>query len=789
MLKNYLVTAYRNLFRNKGFAFINIAGLAIGIAGTALILLWVEDEFSYNSHFKNLQNLYVVKDQQTYEGTTYVFDATPGPLAKAMTDEVPGIKTTARCTWGDQLLFSVNDKNIYSNGKYVDAGFLKMFELEFIKGNANQAFQQLHSLVLTEKTALSLFGSIDVTGKMVKVNNGQEYAVTGVVKNLPPNTSIRFAWLAPFENFENENTWLSQWGSNSIMTYAELDEKANVEAINKKLYGIVQSKSEGTNAHMFVYPMSRTRLYNNFDNNGQETEGRIKFVRLFTLIAWIILFIACINFMNLATARSEKRAREVGVRKTLGAGRKRLMIQFLAESFIMAVASGLLAILIVPLILPAFNSLVQKELALNIGNPLHFLSLFGITLLCGLLAGSYPAFYLSSFNPVSVLKGFKVHSHSSAGIIRKGLVVLQFSISVVLIICTLIIYKQISHVKSRDIGYEKEGLIYTYLKGDMVSNFNHIKNSLIATGDVQNACISSNHLLQLGSNTGDFSWQGKDPNRLVLITVENVSPEYISTTGVKLIQGRDFYTDPTTDSTNVIINESLAKLIGRKDIVGTKLQRDGDGTNGYTIVGVIKDFVYNSMYAPAQPMVMFKNASFTNVMNIRFKKGVDLKEAVAKVESVFKKEVPAYPFEYSFMDEQFDQLFKTEQLIGKLAAIFASLAIFISCMGLFGLAAYMAERRTKEISIRKILGATVTTITYLLSKDFLKLVLISCLISFPLSWWLMNNWLQSYEYHIEINLWVFALAGLSALLIALLTVSYQAIKAAIANPVNSLRTE
>jgi putative ABC transport system permease protein len=789
MLKNYFITAYRNLLRNKGFAFINVAGLAIGIVCTALIFLWVEDEFSFDSSFANRENLYIVKDSQTYDGTTYVFDATPGPLAKAIKTEIPGTKNTARCTWETKLLLSAKDKTIYSHGDYVDEGFLSMFSLEFVKGNSRDAFKELYSLVLTEKTANKFFGATDVIGKTIKIDNDKEYIVSGVVKDLPANCSLHFDWLAPFKIFENQNTWLDQWGSNSVITYVELLPNADLNSINNKLHNFVSLKMKGAIAKMSLYPMDRWRLYNSFDTGGNEKEGRIKFVKLFSLIAWIILIIACINFMNLATARSEKRAREVGVRKTLGSGRKELIVQFICESLMMAFFSGILAVFVIYLVLPSFNDLVQKQLELDLFSPTHFISLLLIILLCGLIAGSYPAFYLSSFNPIAVLKGLKINVNSGVGFIRKGLVVMQFSISVILIICTIIIYKQIKHVKSRDIGYQKEGLIYSNLQGNMGTHFDAIKNNLLQAGIVQNACLSSNQLLSLGSNTGDFTWQGKDVSKKVLITVESVSPEYISTTGVTLKNGRDFYSNAKADSTNIIINESLARLIGKKEVLGSQLFRDGNDGPRYTVIGVIKDFIYNSMYAPAQPMILFSDPVNTNVLSIRFKKNIDLATSISQMEAIIKKETPGYPFEYRFMDEQFDKLFKTELLIGKLAGVFATLAIFISCLGLFGLAAYMAERRTKEISIRKILGASVSMLTLLLSKDFLKLVYISCIIAFPLSGWFMHGWLLEYEYHIKISGWIFVIAGLSAMLIALITVGFQAIKAAVANPVKSLRTE
>ena len=791
MFRNYFKTTFRSLWKNKGYSFLNIFGLAIGIACAALIFLWVENELTWNHYFRNRDNLYIVKNKQTYDGTTFTFDATPGPLAGSMKAEIPGIKSTTRSTWGNSELFSLGDKAIYESGNYVDSPFLKMFQLQFIEGNPNTAFNQLYSLVISEKMAKKFFQSTDVVGKNLKMNNHRDYVITGVIKDLPENVSFIFDWLAPFKIYLDQNDWLQSWGNNGIVTYVETEPNANIISLNKKMHGYVQTKQSETNAKLSIYPMNRWRMYNSFDPNGKEREGQLKYVNLFSLIAWIILIIACINFMNLSTARSEQRAREVGVRKVLGAGKNKLISQFIGEALFMSFLSTFLAVLIIFLFLPAFNTLVEKHLSLDIFNPLHFGGLFLIALLCGLIAGSYPAFYLSSFNPIKVLKGLKFQSGGSAGFIRKGLVVIQFAISIILIISTIIIYRQIQHVKARDLGYNRNGLIYTTLTGKMKENFGVIKNDLMQTGLVQNATLSSQSVLQLGSNTGDFTWPGKDPNKQLLISIDNVSPEFIATTGMQMKAGRDFYQDMKTDSNNVIINESLAKSIGNKNIIGSIIQRHNEKGELYnmTIVGVIKDFIYNNMYAPASPLILFSDTSYVNYLTIRLKQTADIKPALAKIESVVKNDNPGYPVEFNFVDTDFNQIFKTETLTGELASVFAILAIFISCLGLFGLAAYTAERRTKEIGIRKVLGASAKGLAGLLSKDFLKLVAISCIIAFPVAWWMMHNWLETYEYRIKIDWIIFFIAGLLAISIALLTVSFQAIKAAMANPVNSLRSE
>src|SRR6185503_6502871 len=516
MIKNYFKAAIRSLLKNKGFTLLNVGGLAVGIACAALIFLWVESELTYNHYFANRDNIYKVKDKQTYNGQTYVFDATPGPLAQAMQAEIPGIKATARSTWSNNTLFSLGDKTVYEQGYYVDPAFLSIFKLHFIKGNAGSALSQLHALVVSEKMANTFFNTTDVVGKMLKVDNSKNYVITGVVQDMPENVSVKFEWLGLFKTYENDNPWLKQWGNNGIITYAEVPSNVDVKAINKKLYNFVAGKFKGASAKMSIYPMNRWRMYDTFDKSGNEIEGRKKYVSLFSLIAWIVLVIACINFMNLATARSEQRAREVGVRKVLGAPRLKLIIQFLGESLFLSFTSAIVAMLLVYLALPSFNELVQKQLSFNLGAPLHILGLLAIACICGLIAGSYPAFYLSSFNPVKVLKGLKMRS-GGAGFIRKSLVVIQFAASVVLIISTIIIYRQIQHTKDRNLGYKKQDLDYLFMQGKMNERFDAVKNDLLATGVVKNACVSTQTVLQVGSNTGDYSWPGKEPGKQLLV--------------------------------------------------------------------------------------------------------------------------------------------------------------------------------------------------------------------------------------------------------------------------------
>ena len=789
MIKNYLKTALRNLWKNKTYSFLNVFGLAVGIACAGLIFLWVENELNYDTHNCKHDQLYQVLENQAYNGTTYTFDATPGLLAQGIKEEIPGIRNTCRFTWDQYTLFSLGDKTIYERGYYADSSAFSMFTLEFVQGKKNKAFEQLHSLVISEKMAKKFFGdNNDIIGKSLRVDNKEDYVISGVIKDLPENSTLRFDWLSPFTIYADKNTWLQQWGNNGILTYVELNKTTDPTAVNKKLSGYIHSKDTGAIARPFLFCMNDWRLRNDFEE-GRQVGGRIQYVRMFSIIAWIILLIACINFMNLATARSEKRAREVGVRKVLGADKKTLVAQFIGEAMLMSFIALVFAVLIIYFVLPLFNTIVTKHLSIDLTVSLHIYSLLIIGIICGLVAGSYPALYLSSFNPIWAFRGLKLKG-TATGFIRKGLVVLQFTISIVLIISTIIIYQQIQHIRSRNIGYEKENLIQTALRGDMQKNFPVIKQELLASGYVKDVAMSNLNMLYMGSSTSDFRWDGKIPNSQILVTQDYVSREYISTAGLKLVQGRNF--NSAGDTMAAIVNETFARLIG-KDVVGKQLLRDTAENKpiSYTIVGVVNDFVFGDMNAKTDPLVFLPYPEYFGYMYIRLKPQTENKtgQALAKIETVIKKNNPGYPFDHIFVDDEFGRQFRGEMLVGKLSRLFALLAIIISCLGLFGLAAYTAERRTKEIGIRKVLGASVPGITNLLSKDFLRLVFVSAVVAFPVAWWAMHKWLQNYSYRISINWWVFVLAGLLALLIALITISFQSVRAAVANPVKSLRTE
>ncbi len=797
MFKNYLKTTFRNLWKNKTYSFLNIFGLAIGIACAGLIFLWVEDEVNFDKFNAKKDRLYFVKVNQKYDAYVFTHGSTPGVLAPAMQAEMPGVANTCRVTEGTpSLLFSIGDKSVYATGKFVEPSLFSMFTLPFVQGDAKNAFSQLYSLVITEKTAKKFFGDTkNLVGKTVRFENKQDYVITGVLKDLPANSSMQFEWVAPFQIWYDVSPFAHEWANGSLSTFVELKPGTDPEGVNKQLYNYIQKRAPASISHPFLFGMNDWHLYDKFENGKQTGGGQIEYVRMFSLIAWIILFIACINFMNLATARSEKRAREVGVRKVLGAGKKTLVIQFIGEALFMAMIAAIAAVLIISVALPSFNTIVQKSLPLGLGVPLHIISLLLITIVCGLVAGSYPSLYLSSFNPVFVLKGLKLKS-GSAAFIRKGLVVLQFTVSIVLIIGTIIIFQQIQHVKSRNLGFNKDNLLEISVHGDMANHFSAIKQDLINTGVAENAALSDHTTIYGGNNTDGLSWSGKTPGSKVLISGRNVTPEFFAVSGMKILDGRGLqesdsvHADGSSKQINMVITQSLAKLMGRESAIGKILFNEGDPSTKLTVVGVVNDYVYGNMYGRPDPVgFMWLPPQFASVMYVRIKAQSNPEQALAKIEAVMKKDNPAYPFEYKFVDDQFNQMFLSEMLVSKLSRVFAALAIIISCLGLFGLAAYTTERRTKEIGVRKVLGASVSGIAALLSKDFLKLVFVSCIVAFPVAWWAMNKWLQSYAYRITISWWIFVIAGFAAIFIAMITVSFQAIKAAIANPVKSLRSE
>ncbi|MCK0161262.1 ABC transporter permease [Allomuricauda sp. F6463D] len=782
MLKNNIKIAWRNLWKNKGYSLLNIFGLAIGITCAAMILLWVEDEVGYDKNFAKQDVVYYVPTNQQYDGEWRTFfQATPGPLAEVLKEEIPGIVGSAR-TKGEELLFRANEISINKTGRFADPDFLSMFSLTFVEGNLESAFDEVDAIIISQETAKQLFGeNTSAIGKVVRINNDTNYTISGVYEDLPNNVTYSFDWVAPFERFAAGKEWMKEYGANFSDTFVELSPEANFDVVNQRVKQILPEKTEDDETVAFLFSMKDWHLRSTFEG-GKNIGGQITYVRLFSLIAIIILLIACINFMNLATARSEKRANEVGVRKVLGSGRKGLISQFMAEAVITAIISTLVSVLLLKLLVPPFNTLIDKQLELRLLAPAHLVALVGITLVCGIVAGWYPAFYLSSFKPVDVLKGSR-KTKGSVSFIRKGLVATQFVVSIVFIIGTIIVYQQIQHVKARDLGYDKDNLVKIPVTGDMIKNFIPIEEDMKASGMIESIGLNNSDILSGGNNTSGLEWQGGVDTENVLVSVRNVTSDFFNTAGMEIIEGRGFSKNPAQDSTNIIVSESFTKLMGSGSAIGKTVEED------YPVIGVVKDYLYDDMYGSSDPVIFFNDPSEARFMYVKAKSGIATASALAAMEASLKKFNPAFPFEYEFVDDAYDAKFKSEKLIGNLSQIFALLAILISCLGLFGLSAFTADQRRKEIGVRKVLGSSITGIVGLLSKDFMRLVLMAIVIAIPIAWLLMQNWLEGYAYRISINAWAFVIAGAIAIIIALLTISFQAIKAARVNPVKSLRSE
>lgn len=786
MIRNYLKIAWRNLIRNKSFSIINISGLAIGMASTILILLWILNEVSYDRFHEKKDRIYQAWNQAERNGVLQKWSTTPKVLARTLKHDFPEIEHSTRVSWANTLLFSIGDKRLMSPGNVVDSNFLQVFSFPLIKGNPEQALMDGYSIVITEKLAKKIFGDEDAMGRQVKVDNRNNYTVTGILKDLPANTRFSFEYLLPWAALRREGGDDINWGNNSTQTFILLKENTSMAVVNPKLADLRKryDKEEPTGG-FFLYPIERWHLYSGFEN-GKETGGLIDLIRMFGIIAGFILIIACINFMNLSTARSEKRSREVGIRKVSGALKRSLVIQFLGESVMITFLAAALAILIVQLCLPAFNELTGKHLFIPFKGLFFWISMAGFILFTGIIAGSYPAFFLSSFKPVKVLKGLFVPAKTLVTP-RKILVISQFTFAIILIISTIIIRQQIQYAQDRQTGYDKNNLVYHFLTGDVEKNYMLIKQELVSSGVATSVTKTSAPLTEGWSNTWGLTWPGKDPNDKTIFDRYIADDGIVTTAGMQLVMGRDFDLDQfPTDSTGIIVNESALKHMKLKNPLGAILN---DNDQDYHVIGVIKDFVLQSPYHPTIPMFILGAKSWFGVVHVRFNNTQSTAKNLAAMQKIFKKYNPEFPFDYRFVDEEYARKFANEKRTATLATLFAGLAIFISCLGLFGLATYMAEARLKEIGVRKVLGATVSNIVTLLSKDFLKLIIIALLIASPLAWYGMYKWLQEFPYRISIGWWTFLVAGMAALLIALLTVCYQAIKAALRNPVRSLRSE
>ncbi len=789
MLTNYFKIAWRSLVRGKSFSVINILGLSIGMAGSILILLWLENEISFDKFHENKDRLYEVYGLTKMEGKLFAIKTTEQPLAPALKQNYPEVEAATRVSSVNSFLLTAGDKRLTGiDGAFADASFLQMFSFTLIEGNKNEQLKNVYSIVITEKFAKKLFGNEDALNKTIKIDSTDNFTVTGILKDLPSNTRFSFEYLLPWDYLKKIGWNNDSWLSNNTSTFVLLKSNTNVADFDNKIKNITKQNTGRTDVWThFLFPLNQWHLYSAFEN-GKPSGGVIDTVRLFGIIAAFILLIACINFMNLITARSEKRAKEVGIRKVAGAGKTSLIGQFIVESSLTACIAAIIALLIVQLALPSFNAIINTQLSIPYNHLYFWLSASGFILFTGLLAGSYPAFYLTSFKPVSI---FKKQFSKPRRVIsaRQVLVVLQFTFAIILIISTIVVRNQIQYAQERATGYLNNNLVHVDFVGDIEKNYSLIKHDLIKSGIASHVTKTMSAITRIGANTWGLIWQGKSTDFDAPITLFSADADLVKTAGLRLVAGRDIDINKyPADSFAVILNETAVKTMGFKNPVGQIITQPDDSRT-WRVVGVVEDYVIGSPYQTIPPVVIEGPGSWFNSVHIKFNASQSTAEGLAKAEQIFKKYNPAYPFNYQFTDQEYAKAFNNEQRTKMLAGLFATLAIFISCLGLFGLSAFVAESRVKEIGVRKVLGASVLNITELLSIDFIKLVIVSMLIASPTAWYFMNRWLESYTYRININWSTFLVAGLLAILIALLTVSYQAIKAAIANPVKSLRTE
>jgi len=792
MFKNYFKTAWRAIGKSKAHSFINIIGLSLGMAVAILIGLWMYDELSFDKNFQNYDHIAKVIQNVTNNSEVQTWQSVPYPLAEELRKNYGSDfkHVVMGVNWGEHLL-TFNEKKLNENGIFFEKEAAEILRLEMVKGSSN--LDDPSSVLLSSSAAKACFGNQDPINKLIKIENYPPAKVTGVYKDLPHNcTFADLNFISTWDFFYNNEDVKSikdPWRPNFADLFVQLNDNADINNVSAK---IKDAKLKKVNAQLqkkkpalFLFPMSDWHLRSEF-KDGVNVGGAIQYVWMFGIIGVFVLLLACINFMNLSTARSEKRAKEVGIRKTIGSLRGQLILQFFSESFLTVLFSFALSLLLVQLALPFFNRVADKQMSLLWSNPFFWLLCAAFIIFTALIAGSYPAFYLSSFKPVKVLKGtFKAGRF--AALPRKVLVVVQFTVSVALIIGTIIVYKQIQFAKDRPVGYTRNGLVTIYSMNDEIRNhFSAVKDELLRTGVVASIAESGAPTTAIWGSSSGFSWKGKDPNLSVDFSTVNASYDYGKTIGWQIKKGRDFSKDFATDSSAIILNEAAAHFMNLKDPVGeTVMWFD----KPFTVIGVINDMVMESPYDTPKPTVYSLSSDRGNVAIIRINPNINAKEALNKIEPVFKKFNPEEPFKYQFVNDDYAKKFGDEERIGKLAGFFAFLAIVISCLGLFGLASFVAEQRTKEIGVRKILGASVFNVWNLLSKDFLMLVVISFFIAIPLAYYFMHKWLQNYEYRTQMSLWVFAASIAGALLITILVVSFQSIKAAIANPVKSLRME
>ncbi|MEM8927170.1 MAG: ABC transporter permease [Bacteroidota bacterium] len=806
MFKNYLKIASRNLFKNKTYSFINIGGLAFGLAVSMLIGLWIQDEVSFNSNFKNYDRIAQVLINRTNNGEIRTRYTLPYPLA----DELRSVyaddfKYVVMSSFPGDNVLSYEEKNLSEHGAFMEKDALRLFSFNMLKGNQN-ALNEPNAIVISASAAKTFFGNEEPLGKTMKLNNNAVVTVRGVFEDLPSNANVFEAlgafsesktldFIAPWDLYVSMYEWVriardrKLWDNNSYQIYVEIANGSTMASLNQKikntLYDHVPEVTQKTDPQIFLHPMKDWHLKSSF-KDGVSQGGAIQYVRMFGIIGLFVLLLACINFMNLSTARAQKRAKEVGIRKTVGSNKNQLIGQFLFESLLVTFCAFVLACALVGLLLPVFNPLADKQIIFPFTKPIFWVAGIGLVIITSLLAGSYPALYLSSFRPVKVLKG-TISTGKSAVSFRKTLVVVQFMVSIILVSGTMVVNQQVQHSKNRPIGYDKNGLIMIEkTTNEFEGKYNVLREAFKERGVVAEMSESSSPMTEVWHSHGGYDWEGKNPDFITNIVAFFISHDYGNTVGWEMEQGRDFSRDFASDSTAYILNEAAVQYMGLQDPVGKTIRwYDGE----HKVIGVVKNLLNESPFEPVKPAIYRMNYDETNWINLKLTPERSFAHSLASIEAEFARIAPSIPFEYRFVDDAFGKKFRAEERMRKLSGIFSLLAILISCLGLFGLATFMAERRTKEIGIRKVLGASILGLFKMLSKDFMLLILFSGLFAVPVAYYVMQQWLENYTYHITMPWWVFGVAIMCVMLVALLTISYQSARAAIVNPVKSLRTE
>ncbi|AHM62864.1 hypothetical protein D770_23095 [Flammeovirgaceae bacterium 311] len=789
MFKHSLLLIYRNFLRFKSSFFINLIGLSTGLACALSIYLWVNDELSVDRFHENDSRLYQVLENHKNADGINTLRVTAGLLAESLADEMPEVVhavSVIPSTRNPNLTLTVGDKDIRAAGQFVGKDYFNIFSFPLLEGDKDQVLADKSSMVISEELAMKLFNTTEgVVGRVVEYQHKKQYRISGVVKNIPLHSTQQFDFALSFDQFKENNPWVLEWGNSGTEAYLVLKENTNIAQFNSKITEFLKSKGQNSYRSIFVAPFSEGYLYGSYEN-GQQAGGRIEYVKLFSIVALFILIIACINFMNLSTARATRKMKEVGVKKAIGASRQSLIFQYLGESILMAFIALVMAMALILLFLPQFNDITGKQISLRF-DPGLAVAVVGITLLTGLISGSYPALYLSGFNPIAVLRGGAGSMNASVGELwaRKGLVVFQFTLSIVLIIAVIVVYRQIEFIQTEHLGYNKDNIIYFEKEGKVEEKPQLFLSRIRNIPGVMDASATSHELIGHQNATTGLRWEGQNPDEVASFEYIEVDYGLLELLDIEMAAGRTFSADFGADSTAIILNEAAVNVMDFTDPIGKVVNQWGTDK---TVIGVVKDFHFQSFHEKVKPLFFSLSSEGAWMVMAKIEGGKE-QEAIAGIQKLYQEFNPGFSFDYNFLDQEYEAQYVAEQRVAMLSRYFAGLAILISCLGLYGLAAYAAEQRTKEIGIRKVLGASVANIMTLLSKDFIKLVSIAIVVGSLLSWIAMSKWLEGFAYRIELGWWVFGVAGAAALFIALCTVGYQAVKAATANPVKNLRSE